>query len=164
MLPVPTIAELVNFTGRPEPALGEFAEQALIQATLMFSILTKLDTYPAEPDKELLATYAIMEMADRLLLEQPHAEARSRPYQTETIGSYSYSKVTPTAMAAQTGLKSGLFWWDLAIDELSLGGTSGHSHGSIQVCDEAILHTSEGPVLINPDAEQAGIPPYVRIS
>ncbi len=164
MLPVPTKAELATFTGRPEMSLGEFAEQALLQATLMFSIVTKLDEYPAEPDKELLATYAIMEVADRILLEQPYAVTRSGPFQTETIGSYSYSKLTPTAKAAQTGLKTGLFWWDTAIDELSQAGTSEHSHGSVKVCEESILYTEDGPLIVNPDIAEANIPPYVRIS
>lgn len=164
MLPVPTPTEFAEFTGRPEASLGDFAPQALLQATLMFSVLTKLTEYPADPDKTLLAKMAIMEMADRLLLEQPYAETRSGPFQTETIGSYSYSKLTATSKLATQGLRTGLFWWDTAIDELAEKGTSGMASGSIKVCNEEIRYTEDGPFLVNETALEADIPTYVRIS
>ncbi len=164
MLPVPTLSEMASFTGRPEAALGDFAPQALMQATLMFSILTKLEAYPASADLTLLAKYAIMEMADRLLLEQPYAETRSGPFQTETIGSYSYSKITATSKLASQGLKTGLFFWDTALDELMEKGASGLTHGSVKVMNEEIVFFEDGPALLNRPAIEAEIPTYVRIS
>ncbi len=164
MLPVPTTVELAEFTGRPEAALGDFAVQALRQATLMFSILTKLTDYPDDPDLTQLAKYAIMEMADRLLLEQPYAETRSGPFQTETIGSYSYSKITQTSKLASAGLRTGLFFWDTAIDELMEKGASGLSHGSIAVDNEEIVYFEDGPALVNRAEAEAEIPAYIRIS
>src|SRR3954470_21512168 len=116
MLSAPTRIELAVFTGRSVNTYPPFADEALAQAALLFSIVTKLTAYPADPDLLKLAKYAIMEMADRLILEQPYASIKSGPFQTETIGSYSYSKVTQTSRTAQQGLKTGLFWWDVAID------------------------------------------------
>lgn len=164
MLAVPTVAELVTFTGRPEATFGTFVAQALAQATLMFSIVTKLTDYPADPDLVQLAVNAILEMADRLLLEQPYAAIKSGPFQTETIGSYSYSRMTATATKIQSGGKSGLFWWDLAVDELSVAGASLVSSFSIQSDIPGLLADVDGGMhLVNP-AYGVDRPPYIRIS
>jgi len=166
VLPVPTTDELVTFSGRPASMYGAFAAQALEQATLMFSIVTKLKEYPADPDLEKLARFAILELADRLFLEQPYAEYVARPFQTETIMSYSYSRMTATATKVQQGIKTGLFWWDLAIDELALPGTSLHAHGSIHPVPDGLARTSDTTWdFVSPaDEDGPGNQPYIRIS
>lgn len=167
MLPVPTLDDLSTFTGRPVGAIGAFAPQALAQATLMFSILTKLTGYPDDPDLTQLAKNAIMEMADRLLLEQPYQAIKAGPFQSESIGSYSYSRGTQTAVKAQQGLKTGLFWWDTALDELTMPGQSVLAHGSIQVTPEGLKHdlaTGTWFVMNAADEDRRDGPPYIRIS
>ncbi len=167
MLPVPTIDELSAFSGRPAAAYGTFSSMALEQATLMLSLVTKLTDYPDDPDLAKLARFAILELADRLFLEQPFAEYIARPFQTETIMSYSYSRTTPTASKVQQGIKTGLFWWDLAIDELSLPGSSVLAHGSVgPIPDGLVLDQRIGEYVIRNAAEndENGGMPYVRIS
>lgn len=165
MLTAPLVADLAVFTGRPEPSLGDYAEQALDQAALMFTIGTKLTDYPDDPDKAKLARYAILEMADRLLLEQPFALIKANPFQSETMGSYSYSRSTQTAKTVAQGLKTGLFWWDTAIDELALAGQTLSAHGSIKVQMDGLVQTGPDEYQIVDEAcQDVDRPAYIRIS
>lgn len=163
MLIPPTVADLATFTGRPAASFTGYADQALVQATLMFSVVTKLDDYPDDPQLQQLALNAILEMADRLLLEQPYAEISTRPFQSETIGNYTYSKSTATVAKVQNGSKTGLFWWDVAVDELSAPGALLTAHGSIKT-DTPDLRVLDGELRIVTPADDADGPPYVRIS
>lgn len=147
MLPVPTQENLAAFTGRDEDSLGAFADQALVQATLLFSILTRLEDYPDEEDKELLAINAILEMADRILLEQPYAQTIASPFQSETIASYTYSK-SSTLAKARSGQGTGLLWWDLALDELSQASSSLVASGSVAALEDAVSQDGDGNRLI----------------
>lgn len=169
MLPVPTAADLADFSGRPESATNPYVGQALTQATLMFTVATKLKAMPEDPDLALLATYAIMEMADRLLLEQPYQAIKAGPFQTETIGSYSYSRITQTTKTVQQGLKTGLFWWDTAIDELLQVEQTLAAHGSIRCETDGLAPVGEDrngveQYRVVQEWEQLGGVPYVRIS
>jgi hypothetical protein len=168
MLPVPTTAQLAEFTGRPEASFGPFAITALTQATLMLQMLTKLDAMPDDPDRARLAVYAIAEMADRILLEQPYSSVKSSPFQTETIGSYSYAKVTPTSKTAQQGSRTGLFWWDIAVDELTVAGQTLTAHGSIKNHIDGVVRLADGTSMVMEEYEQhqkvVDRPPYIRIS
>lgn len=167
MLPVPTQINLETFTGRPAASFGGFADQALAQATLILSIVTKLDALPTDPDLAQLANNAIMELADRILLEQPYQAVKAGPFQSETVGSYSYSRITPTLSKVQQGIKTGLLWWDLAIDELSVPGSSVLSHGGIDEIPDGLVRSQENGmwVFVNPADDQGnGGQPYVRIS
>ncbi len=129
MLSAPTTAELATFTGRAESSFGPYASTALAQATLLFALVTKLDTYPDDPNLALLAKYAIMQMADQLVLEQPYQAVKASPMASETIGSYSYTK-SQTWQKVTAGASSGLTWWELAIDQLAQGDTSMVASGS----------------------------------
>lgn len=139
MLPVPAVSALAQFTGRDEATFGPFAAQALAQATLMFGVVTKLTALPADADMAQLATNAILEMADRIFLEQPYAATSATPFQSETIGSYSYSKGSDFLTRAGSGQKVGLLWWDLALDELTPASAALTDGGSINVFDRAPL-------------------------
>jgi hypothetical protein len=142
MFAVPTIADLAQFTGRAEATFTAFADQALTQATLLFSLVTQCSDYSDDPNLRALARNAIMEMADRMYLEQPHAVDRSSPFTSETIGSYSYSTSgAAAALASKDGRPTGLFWWDLAIDELSCAvGRSKVMSGSVTGMERADLY------------------------
>lgn len=167
MLSAPTRIELAVFTGRTAQSFPAFADEALAQAALLFSIVTKRRDYPEDADQLKLAKFAILEMADRLILEQPYASIKSGPFQTETMGSYSYSKATQTSRTAQQGIKTGLFWWDVAIDELSLPGSSVLSHGSVAVEHDGLVQDIHGNYLVRDVTEMdddGPSPPYIRIS
>jgi hypothetical protein len=144
VLPVPTVADLAAFSDREEASLSGYASISLTQATLLFSIVTKLTEMPTDADQAMLATNAILEMAERIYLEKPYSASRASPYHSETIGSYSYSKGS-TAALARLGQTTGLFWWDLAIDELSLPGTTDIDTSSIAVFERHDIYLdSEG--------------------
>jgi hypothetical protein len=143
MLPVPTVSYLAQFTGRDEGSFTAFADQALIQATLLFSIVTRREEYPADEDQEALAINAVLEMADRIYLEQPFATYKASPFQSETIASYTYSKGSYVTRA-KDGQPTGLFWWDLAVDELSLASSSLMSHASVYAFEDAVSAGTDG--------------------
>jgi len=141
MLPVPTVAYLAQFTGRDEASFTAFADQALIQSTLLFSVTTNLDEYPDDEDLQQLGINAILEMADRIYLEQPYAAAVASPFQSESIGSYSYAKGSYAAKAKDKE-RTGLFWWDLAVDQLSLIERSLVASGGIDVFEHDSMYTT----------------------
>jgi hypothetical protein len=111
----PDVTALSVFTGRSEPSFSPYAVQALDQATLLFSIATGLVSLPTDPTYKQLALNGIMALADSLYLAQPHAETASSPFQSETLGVYSYTRATQKVMAAEN---TGVLWFDLAVNQL----------------------------------------------
>lgn len=137
-------ADLVTFSGRPEQSYTAYASQALLQALLLFKIGTCL----ASPDDldathtELLNT-AILAMADAIFLNQEHQAAVASPFNSETIGSYSYSK---TAKAVSAGQPTGIMWFDLAVTELSVCDRDDGimMFGGIEMHDSVLVAGSAG--------------------
>ena len=156
MLTPPTVAQLATFTGHTEASFTGYATETLAQATFLFSIVTGLDEYPTDPEELQLAHYAILEMAYRIYLEQPNATVLASPYNSETIGSYSYSKGSSLTAQARSGSRTGLFWWDLAVAQLALGDQLGVNHGSIHLIEPAIVVAGEDRVLLGPLDVAAG--------
>lgn len=164
MLAPPTIDDLAEFSGRSVDTYGEFATSALKQATLLFQIITHLPAYPNDPDLATLARTAIVQLADKLYLEQGYAEDIASPFQSETIGSYSYSK-SVTYQNARDGLSTGLIWWDLALEELTWLGFSMIGSGSIGGFDNELgVNLDTGRRGIPSPLGEADLPPYGRIS
>lgn len=124
----PSVAELATFTGRASNTFGQFAFEALEQATLLFFLATDLDDYPIDSNLSKLAKNGILDMADKIYLSQPYQEASASPYQSETIGSYSYSKAVS---AVKKGDSTGVMWFDLAVNKLRDGGSAIGGSGSI---------------------------------
>jgi hypothetical protein len=125
----PTVADMASFTGRASNTFGPFATEALTQATLLFYMSTGLEAYPENSQLASLAKYGIMDMADKIYLSQPYKEATSSPFQSETIGSYSYSKLT---QSVKKGDSTGVMWFDMAVNKLKAGGTGIGASGSIE--------------------------------
>lgn len=141
MLTPPTVDDLATFTGRPVATFTTFADQALARATLLFSTLTKRDDYPDDANGRQLAYNAILELADRIYLEQPYTEVKASPFQSETLGSYSYSKILQNT---QQGKPTGLSWWDIAIEELTLTPRSLVVSGSVSAFERVITTNDDG--------------------
>jgi hypothetical protein len=162
----PGVDDLAEFTGRPIDSFGPFADTALAQATLLFQVVTSLTEFPTDEIGAQLATNAILEMAYRFILEQPYAITAASPFQSETIGSYSYSK-SGTARLALLGKGTGLLWWDLAMDRLTRPGESGVGYGSISAFRDHLVTDGTGQVYIVDPTEapdtSTDLPPYVRI-
>lgn len=138
--PTYTIADLSTFSGRPEPSYpSPYTEStALVQALLLFKMATCLTDWPTDPDQAQLAKFAVLELADQFVLSQPYTLINNSPFQSESIGSYSYSKAQK---AIKAGTPLGLGWFDLAVGQLGvceLGGLTGGgiSSGSIGVFED----------------------------
>lgn len=148
MLAVPSVADLAEFSGRAEDSYSAFASQALVQATLLFSLMTGLTEYPSGDNDQQLAINAILEMADRIYLEQPYQLSKAGPFTSETIGSYSYSKGS-AVLRARFGQTTGLLWWDLAMERLATVDVATIDSAAIQVIEPALrVDTTTGTVYL----------------
>jgi hypothetical protein len=125
----PTVADLAAFTGRDSNTFTNYAPTALDQATLLFYFATELSEYPDDTELAKLVKYGIMDMADKIYLSQKYAEAAASPFQSESIGSYSYSKMT---QAVKKKLGTGVMWFDLAVSKLKAPGSLIGQTGSIE--------------------------------
>lgn len=125
--PVPTPTELAQYTGRPLTSYTSYVNSALLQATMMFTVLSELsaDDYGGmSADYQQLANMGVMAMADWLYLRWPYQQVMASPLQNEAIGSYSYSKpIQEMARNAQaievTSEKTGVDMFDLALRRLA---------------------------------------------
>lgn len=118
--PVLTVNDLAAFSGRvaEEYTNAGYVGSALVQAELLFKLGTCLgDVWPDDPTNALLAKMAIVSMADAIYLVQPFQAVLANPFSSETIGSYSYSKVAGAVMG---GLPTGITWFDIAMGKLSV--------------------------------------------
>jgi hypothetical protein len=93
--PVPTVEQLAEFTGRPAVSYTSYANSALLQSAMLFTMLaerTAADYGAMAPDDQQLANMGVMAMGDYIYLRFPYQQVLANPLQGETIGSYSYSK------------------------------------------------------------------------
>jgi len=136
VLPLPTVADLATFTGRPEASFSAYANAAIMQSALMLTFATELtpDDWPnlgallenkiSTADAQQLATNAILAMADHIYLRQPYQQVIASPLMNETIGSYSYGKaqqeVARNAAALEvTGERTNVDFYDMAVQYLA---------------------------------------------
>ncbi len=115
--PTYTVTDVSRFTGRAEDEYTDYIDQALEQAVLLFKIGTCLAGFPDDLIDESLAKNGILSMADAIFLVQPFQATLATPFSSETIGSYSYSKLQG---AVSAGLPTGISWFDLAVGRLSV--------------------------------------------
>ena len=118
--PTYTGADVAEATGNDEAEYTSWIGEAIKQATLLFKRGTCLAAFPDDPDDALTARYGILYMADAIFAAQPWQKVLRNPFSSETIGSYSYSKVQGVIA---NGLPTGVDWFDIAI-------------GSLSVCDQ----------------------------
>ncbi len=142
MLPVPTVAELAAFKMRPSGFYSEtYALQAMSQAALLLMLRTGITTMPENETEAQLAKYAIMDLGNQIYLEAPYDEILAKPFSSESIGSYSYSK---SAQAAKNGETTGSMWFDLAVSQLSaLDGSYDVNSGSISLFERSNYYQDE---------------------
>jgi hypothetical protein len=126
--PTLTKKELAAFSGRPEQSYTKYSDQALLQATMLFKIGTCLAALPDNQTEQDLARLAILSMADSIFLSQAYQKAAASPFSSESIGSYSYSKA---ASAVSKGGTTGIMWFDLAVQQMSVCGSLGNGGSGI---------------------------------
>lgn len=160
-----TRSDLASFTGRPLASFpANFVEASAIpQALLLFRLatgLTNLDGLSA--DQLQLVDFAIVSMADYIHLSSQHAVANASPFSSESLGSYSYSKMSK---AVKDGEATGVEWFDLAVRELTSdekdsqdiqrGGIELWEHQPTQIPG---LLSGNGRFVSPADAEQYTVP------
>lgn len=155
MYPVPQISDLATFSGRPEASYTAFANNALLQATLVFTTLTQVTSQVLlTPDDQVLALNGICAYADYVYLRQPYQQALAGPFTSETIGSYSYSKaygeVARNAQATEvTGEALGIYMFDLAVRMLSVRTRAGGVYtGGITVFEDGSVRFDGAELLV----------------
>lgn len=111
--PALTLTDLASFSGRSEDSyrLADYVDEIISQATDLLQLATGLSEWPSDPLNARLAKRGVLDMADALYLSQAHRKAVISPFQSETIGSYSYSKA---ARQIAGGFPTGIGWFDLA--------------------------------------------------
>ncbi len=123
------VNELSTFSGRPVASYPpSYPDQAIRQSVLIFKIATGLtdDLFPQPGTWQYdLAVMAILSEADDIILEQPFQAVRASPFNSESIGSYSYSKVGGKSLARAVSTiasdgKTGNIWFDLAVEQLGI--------------------------------------------
>lgn len=129
----PTVSDLAVVTGSDPDSFGGFATQAISMAALAFRRATRRTDWPEDPDEKQLAAYAILQLAQRLYLEQPYSEAMASPFASESTGTYSYSK---SFQKAANGLPTDLMWWDMAIDQLTLAEGGNVSSNGVKLVNQ----------------------------
>jgi hypothetical protein len=150
--PTYTVSDLVGFSGRALDSYQnlDYVAEALVQSQLLFKLSTCLSDFPVDPDDASLARYAILSLAEQMVLDQRYAEVVASPFASESIGSYTYSKNTMRTKVLQ-GLPTGVTWFDLAVERLGVCENSGAVYtGSVQVFTEDLHLTkaSDGEVRV----------------
>jgi len=131
--PVFTAQHLADFTGRDAATFDAYATQAIKQAILLFVLGTELRELPEDEIDREVAVNGILSMADAIYLVRPYAEVLFNPFNSESIGSYSYSKAS---QAVAGGLPTGITWFDLAIGRLAKEDLSGWGSGGIEIFED----------------------------
>jgi hypothetical protein len=151
VLPLPSVADLSAWSGRPESSYTTYATSAILQAALMMTIQSENDItdYNAfDANDQLLITHGIMAMADYIYLRQPYQAVIASPLMNETVGSYSYAKASQeiarnAAAGELQGERTGVGMYDLAIQFLAKRTRAGGVYfGEILAFE--ITHKSDG--------------------
>lgn len=143
-LDVLDVSDLAEFTGRPEVTFipTPRVDTALAQARLLFVLATGLTDWPTDPDMLLLARFGMLSMSDALFLALKYQQALVKPFSSETIGSYSYSRASG-AVANQ--LPTGVSWFDMAVDYLAVvEGSAVIFNSSISVFEHDGITSRDG--------------------
>jgi hypothetical protein len=143
--PVFTKQDLADFSGRPVASYTGHTDRAIRQAVLLFKIGTCLANLAEEGTLEReIAVEGILAMADHIVLAQRYQQQIASPFQSESLGSYSYSK---TAKAVTDGQSTGVDFFDIAIDQLSVCDETDDipSSGGIEVFErDGVFTQGEG--------------------
>lgn len=158
--PTLSFVDLAQSTGLP---IGNYDPQfsaiAISQATLLFKIATCLTALPAEDTVQYeLAKAAIIALANQIVMSQPYQQTLASPFTSESIGSYSYSKM---AQQIQSKERTGVMWFDLAVSELSVCDSQDQAFyfGGVEIFEHDAKYTSgslgEGNIALFSEADQA---------
>lgn len=166
-LTVPTLQDFADFLTVDVSSLGPADTQALKQAGFLLQVLGGCSDSPTEDPCKSLFDNAIMDMANWMRASLPFVSAVASPFQSETIGSYSYSKAFRNVLlSGMSGnrVDTGVMWFDLAVRNCACGEeSSAVAYGSTHVFEDDGVYISDagqrwilGPAEANVGFEYAG--------
>jgi hypothetical protein len=122
---VPTLEEYAAYLSVDPATLGAKDTQALTQSAFLLGFLTGCGEKPSADPCKTLFENGIFNMAQYMAATQQYVAVVASPFQSETIGSYSYSKGFRNALlqglAGGPRSQTGVFWFDLAVSECGCG-------------------------------------------
>lgn len=146
-----TEIDLAGFTGQsPDHYSDPFVMEALDQAGDLLELATRIPTLPVEGSLlGRMARRGILAMAESIYEGNVYRELRHSPFRSETIGSYTYSIASESVMR---GIPTGVSWFDLAVERLLEGSTSGISNSSVSAFDRPgdVVDVNGRPILVGP--------------
>lgn len=122
-----TVEDLAEFTGRDVSEYSDFTATAIKQALILFKLATCLDDVPTDGPFADLAKFAVLAMASSINTAQVYADELEGPFQSQSIGSYSYSIA---ASKISTGSSLGIPWFDMAVRELGVCHLKNDGYGA----------------------------------
>lgn len=111
--PLPTSADLSTFShGETDVFTGPQRVQAIDQAAVLLWIATRIENYTADETIDKIIRWAILDMAWSLLVKTENKTASNSGFNSERIGSYSYSIAMSRVQSSQP---TGVNWFDAAV-------------------------------------------------
>jgi len=107
----PGTDELAEFMAVSESSLDPRSESMLQQATDLMAMATALEVYPATRCGRMMRN-GILDMAWALLVGLANRTEQYSPFNSERIGSYSYSKAVAAVLAGEA---TGVPMFDMAV-------------------------------------------------
>lgn len=147
---------LSGFSGRPSASYTntEYVTEAGRQALLLFKLASCLREMPEDDLEAELVETGLKAMADSIYLAQQHQKAMASPFQSETIASYSYSKM---AAKVSAGEPTGVMWFDYAVSQLGVCSVANDipMYGGIEVFERdapvlGLKHLPNNRVFLSP--------------
>lgn len=157
--PVYTVDDLAFFANEIPEYFTEFGEEALDQAEFLVQERTETYQYPTTVRLQKAFKLAILDVAFQLYLESYFLKYKNMPFQSEVIGSYSYSKGQTANSALMSSYPTGFRWLDILLWLLGRDASKGlPSSGGVHVFDR------EGVVSVNGEDWELGprdLPEYI---
>jgi hypothetical protein len=132
-LTLPDPEELDQFTQGASDIFSDDAKfVAFQQAADLFYVAAGITDDPTDEYALRILKWGLMDMAYKILITRENQAEIYSPYSSETIGSYTYSKMLS---AIQAGLRTGVEWFDIALSLL----TGAANTGAMSVSSEHVF-------------------------
>jgi hypothetical protein len=112
--------DLGDFVGKPAEMFPAYVDEAIAQAVFLVRLRTKIRQWP-EDDEDLsqLMKFAILDLANTMYLEREYDKIKANPVQSETMGSYSWSKSNAAQNSRYKQWPTGIEWLDVLLEYLA---------------------------------------------
>lgn len=146
-----TVDDLALFANEIPEYFTEFGEEALAQAEFLVQERTDTFEFPSTERLQRAFKFAILDVALQLYLESYFLKYKNLPFQSEVVGSYSYSKGQTSNTTLLSSYPTGLKWLDILLWIMGKDASIGlPTSGGVHVFDR------EGVVRVNGEDWELG--------